>query len=395
MRMLTKCPECELPVSTNAITCPHCGNPLKRISKNPHREKSRMRLPNGFGQISEIKGRNLRNPYRVMVTVSKSSTGKPICKPLKPQAYFKTYNEAYAALVEYNKNPYDLSDDLRMSELYTRWTDEYFLKIANSSQRTITSAWAYCKSIYDMRVKDIRGRHIKGCLDSVESPNTKSRIKSLFNLMLDYAVEYELVDKNYARTFNLSDDVTKEIETARKPHKSFTDDELKLLWNNINVPFVRDILIQTYMGWRPQELVSIKIENINLTDWTITGGMKTDSGTDRVVPIHPDIKELVMYKIKEAKKYTSEFLCYDLDGSSLTYDKYNKRFSKLMEALNIEDHRPHDPRKTFVTLAKKYELDEYAIKRIVGHAIDDITEKLYTDRNINWLSDEIKKIEIN
>ena len=40
-----------------------------------------------------------------MVTVGKTSTGRPICKPLKPESYFPTYNDAYAALVEYNKDP--------------------------------------------------------------------------------------------------------------------------------------------------------------------------------------------------------------------------------------------------------------------------------------------------
>ena len=29
--------------------------------------------------------------------------------------------------------------------------------------------------------------------------------------MLDYAVEYELVDRNYARTFKLSEDIFKDI----------------------------------------------------------------------------------------------------------------------------------------------------------------------------------------
>ena len=52
-----------------------------------------------------------------------------------------------------------------------------------------------------MRAKDLRARHIKGCMedgtyvvDGKEkhaSPTTKTKIKSLFNLMLDYALEYE------------------------------------------------------------------------------------------------------------------------------------------------------------------------------------------------------------
>ena len=108
--MLIQCPECELQVSDKASSCPHCGYPMKPSVKRKPRSKNnkRRRLPNGFGQISEIKNRNLRNPFRAMVTVGKTPEGKPICKPLKPESYFHTYNDAYAALVEYSKNTYDL-----------------------------------------------------------------------------------------------------------------------------------------------------------------------------------------------------------------------------------------------------------------------------------------------
>ena len=94
--MLIKCPECELQVSDKATACPHCGYPMCRTSKLKKSRKSnkRRRLPNGFGQISEIKNPNLRKPFRAMVTIGKDENGRPICKPLKPESYFATYNDA-------------------------------------------------------------------------------------------------------------------------------------------------------------------------------------------------------------------------------------------------------------------------------------------------------------
>lgn len=53
---------------------------------------------------------------------------------------------------------------------------------------------------------------------------------------------------------------------------------------------------------------------------------------------------------------------------------------------------PHDGRVTFVTFAKKYNVDEYAIKYIVGHKIKDLTERVYTKREIEWLQKELAKI---
>ena len=408
--MLTTCPECELPVSDKAYTCPHCGYPLRQnvSPKNPTRKKSRMSLPNGFGQISEIKGRNLRKPFRAMVTVGKNSKGRPICKLLKPQAYFESYNEAYAALVEYNKNPYDLELAITVKELYDRWSEYYFDTLkSDSSARTIKSAWAYCSSVYDMRVKDLRARHIKGCMENgvavfdekehYPTAGVKARIKSMFNVMLDYAVEYEIVDKNYARTFFVSDDIIKEREDARVPHVAFKDWEIKRLWENVNdVPYVDLVLIQAYSGLRPGEIGEIKRENVNITEWHFVGGIKTPAGIDRVVPIHSKIRNLVLKRYTESEGHEYIFECTDTVRRSkkLTYEKYANRFKKVVSILGLNpEHKAHDPRKHFVTMAKKAKMDEYAIKYIIGHQINDLTERVYTERSIQWLKEEIEKIK--
>lgn len=119
--------------------------------------------------------------------------------------------------------------------------------------------------------------------------------------MLDYALEYELVDKNYARTFDLSNDIIKEKEAATRGHIIFTDKEMQTLWDHVDsLRFVDWILIQCYMGWHPQELACFKIENVHLDGQYITGGMKTSVGKDRPVPIHPRIKHLVQRNYGQA-----------------------------------------------------------------------------------------------
>ena len=220
----------------------------------------------------------------------------------------------------------------------------------------------------------------------------------MFNLMLDYALEYELVDKNYARTFDLSNDIIKEKEEATRGHIIFTDVEMQTLWDNVDsLRFVDWILIQCYMGWRPQELARLKIADVNLNDQYIVGGMKTSAGKNRTVPIHPRIKHLVQRNYDQAVELGSKNLFNDplavKGGLLITYDKYAGRFAKIMTALNFrEDHRPHDPRKTFITMAKKAQVDEYVIKRLIGHRITDLTEGTYTERDIEWLRTELEKM---
>ena len=411
---LIKCPECDLQVSDKAISCPHCGYPLytKAIKRQHNKSTKRKRLPNGFGTISKLKNKNLRRPFRAQVCVGKNFYGRPIYKSLKPQSSFETYNDAYAALMEYHKNPYDLDSDLTVEQLYEKWSEEYFKALSSpSSERTVKSAWNYCSSIYGMRAKDLRARHIKGCMEDGTyivngeekhpSPTTKTKIKSLFNLMLDYAEEHELVDKNYARTFKLADDIIKDIEEEKKDHIDFTNEEMQKLWNNLyDVDYVDVLLIQCYSGWRPQELGLLKIENVDLDNWFITGGMKTDAGKDRVVPVHPKIRSLVKYRYQEAQKLGSEYLinCTDTrthrSSLKLTYDKYRHRVDKIIEQLELNpDHRAHDGRIQFATMAGDAKMNEYAVKRIMGHKIKDITENTYTKRKREWLMEEILKIK--
>ena len=110
---LIKCPECEGKVSDQAMACPHCGCPIyprQQSVRTPAVQRpkppSRMRLPNGFGSISYL-GPRRREPYYARKTIGRTPFGKPIQKPIEPKASFRTYNEAYQALMEYNKTPYD------------------------------------------------------------------------------------------------------------------------------------------------------------------------------------------------------------------------------------------------------------------------------------------------
>lgn len=370
-----------------------------------------MKLPNGYGSVHKLPG-NRRNPWRARKTTGWFLDEKTMKQRQKYKTigYYPTKKEALQALAAYNESPYDLDNDLTVMQLYERWSKEYFKSLkSKSGQRTVSSAWDYCSSVYDIKVRELRARHIKGCIDNgtavrrgVEkkaSPGTQSRIKSLFNLMLDYALEYEIVDRNYARTFDLSEDITKENQTAKRGHIAFTDKEMELLWENVDkMPYVDVVLIQCYSGWRPQELGLIELSRVDLDNWVFAGGIKTDAGIDRLVPIHPRIRDLVKKKYDEALRLGSDYLinCTDSQRNNdikMTYDKYVYRFEKIRDALKLNpDHRAHDPRKHFSTIAKKANVDEYALKYMIGHKIDDITEKVYTQRDVSWLKKEIEKI---
>lgn len=384
--MLINCPECELMVSDKAFSCPHCGYPMK--GQKRRESAKRKRLPNGFGQISEIKGKNLRNPYRVMVPAGKTETGRPISKLLTPKAYFKTYNEAYTALVEYNKAPYEVSRDVTFSEFYEIWYDYYSPKVKNnSSLRQYKACFMHLTPLYKYKLSELRIYHFRDAIEKADvSSQMKDKMKTLCNMMMDLALERELVTRNYARDLKLSI----KREEIKPIHKAYTDDEMRMLWQNINEPVFFAQLLQCYMGWRPDEVLNIKFSDINIEEMTITGGMKTKAGINRVVPIHPALIPFIKDKYKHQDGFT-----YLISGIGrqkekslpITYDSYRSAFVH-----RIKDHMAHDGRVQFATMAKKYNVDEYAIKRIMGHKIQDLTERVYTKRDLEWLRNEISKI---
>ena len=406
--MLTKCPECDLPVSNKAISCPHCGYPLKKSSGRKI-SKKRRRLPNGFGQISELKGANLRKPFRAMVTIGKTDEGRPICKLLQPEAYFETYNEAYAALMEYNKDPFIMSNTMTVGELYKQWFDKYLLKASNERQKAVKIAWRYCSEVENIKVIELRPRHIRYCMEEAQqnikgqvktaSPQIKSRIKTIFNQMLDYAVSYEIVDKNYSRAFKIE---SSEDEPEPKHHIPYTDEEISLLWKNVDkIKGIDVLLIQCYSGWRPRELEKLELENINLEERIMTGGIKTKAGKNRIVPIHPRIYDLVKKRYDESSEKGMKYLFstqayYKSKNPKMrqyNYTDIKRDLKNIIETLGLNpEHKGHDGRAHFITQAKRYRMDEYAIKYIVGHTITDITESVYTKRSNDWLMQEISKI---
>lgn len=83
-------------------------------------------------------------------------------------------------------------------------------------------------------------------------------MKSLFNLWFDFAYAREIVDRNYARAFEISKEIRKQQAKDKRINAPFSDDEIQVLWGMLEeVKFVDMILITIYSGWRPQELATL------------------------------------------------------------------------------------------------------------------------------------------
>ena len=374
-----------------------------------------MRRANGTGSITILKGKRRKKYWARITTGYTFDPEKETVKQIRESlGTFKTLLEAEMALNQYLDGPYEISDkNLSMKELFDRWYSYHVDTEAwsKSYQRIILSSWAYCHAIFKVKVRDIRIRHIKGCMNDgfvivkrgkekgtkkLPSANVKSRIKSLFNQMLAFAAEYEVITVNYAKNFTLPKDLLKDIEESREKHIPFQPSEIKRLWDNLGDYFVDMMLIDIYSGWRPSELTSLEISQIFIKDGYMIGGMKTEAGKDRIVPIHPIIRPLLKKYYDLAKDAGSQSLFFDIANQRpLSYDQYYRRFKSRCLFLDLnQEHTPHDGRVSFTTYAKSSGIDEYALKYLLGHSIQDLTEKVYTERELPWLVKEMEKLTI-
>lgn len=357
-----------------------------------------------------------RKRYRARVTVGwelneETGRSKQIIKTIGSN--YKTKGEASAALAEYLRNPFDLNNkDITFSNLYENWFEE-FIKDHESHRYRIKAAYKYCSLLYNKKFREISIRDMKNCIDKgtrvvdrgkykgeerTASPSTKESIKYLFNHMFAYAIEARIIDRNYAKEFTLDKKVFEEKEQNHKEKIPFSDKELDKLWKSIEfVPFADMIIYSCYSGWRPGEIIKIKVEDVDLDNGFIKGGIKTTAGKNRIVPIHPLVKSIIEKYYNEAIEVGSEYLFNDTTkktGIGLSRDQYLSRFNKVITQLNFrKEISPHYTRHTFVTKAKKANMNEYILKLIIGHDIGDLTEHVYTHRELDELKKEIRKIK--
>ena len=334
-----------------------------------------MRLPNSFGSIVKLGG-NRRRPFAARITThwAKGETQK-----YKYLGYYATRKEAMIALSEYNKNPYDLdANSITFAEIFDRWCKEQEGKMTQKNLSAYKSAYKNTTAIQNMKFIDIRKTHLQSVIDEItKGVSTQTKVKHLFGKLYRYALENDIVDKNYAEFVTIP---TVEKREERKP---FTDEEIEMLWSKSGEnEYIEIALILIYSGWRIQEL--LEITNENVTDEYMMGGKKTKAGKDRKVPIADKIRPLI------EKRRSGEFLIEE-DGKAIPYYTFYRRWTKLMKELKL-DHIIHDTRHTTATLLARVNTPLLISQKILGHAPQNVTENVYVHTNVSEMAEWINKI---
>ena len=348
-----------------------------------------MKNPNGFGSVTKLSGRR-RKPWVAKVTVGfDKESGKQIQKSI---GTFETRADAMKQLSLYQVSKKSKNLALEMDYVNARDIQKK-AKISHTFEECVRGAierekdgksnsWLKArrlsmnilKNITDKNIEEITIKDVQDIFDT----NTQYSMSSLTNCITTCNLAFTEAILN--KWISPSDDFMKYVKVKSKAerhviHKSFSKDEIKIFFNDNSIE-AKIVLVYIFTGCRASELLQISEFHENY----IVCGLKTDSGKNRKIPIHPYIQPFIF----EILEYINNH----------TYDWVKRQYMKVMKKYNLK-YSMHDARNTFATLGKEASMKPTAVKKIMGHKMKDLTDDVYTHESVEYLLNEIKKIVIN
>ena len=391
-----------------------------------------MKNPNGYGTIKKLSGKR-RRPFAVYVTTGfemskdvpdidflqdilsedlyrqvsdqyEAYKSKILPTAKQKQKYIGSYAtkpEALIALADYNKNPYDIDKrNTTFKQVYDILYEQKFSKMKKQAKSSYVSAFKKCVEIENVRMIELRKSHMQKVVDDYadKSKSTQANILSLFSSVYKFCLENDIVEKNYAEFVNITS------EKASKEKVPFTRNEIALVWSNLDWTyqptlqknrsnamygrtFMDSVLMMIYTGCRISELLAIRTEDVHLEErWMLVRGTKTKAA-HRIVPLHKKIMPLI------EKRMTGEYL-FEVEGKPIKYNAYSRFFfDPMCESLKLK-HTAHECRHSFATYSAASSMNKTLVKKIIGHASQDITDDVYTHAFIEDLVCEIDKLDL-
>lgn len=333
-----------------------------------------MRKPNGYGCIKRLSG-NRRRPFVFVV----SEDGRQ-----KPVEYFTNQIDAEIFQADYNKFHRNHSlpgHQIILAELYHRWLPAHIADTAPSQSAldSYANSYRHLSSLQQEPITDLKFMDYQRIIDDMRksglSYSSLKKVRSLISLLEKYALKLEIINKSYAALLSIGKN------KMVRPHKPFSRQKINRLWQHINVPGVDTVLILLYTGMRVGEMLQLEKSDISLRQQTIKITHSKTAAGIRTIPIHHRIRPLI-----EARMTTpGKPLIADRNGRGYSYSRYCTLWCRIMHSIRGAGHTTHDCRHTVTTLLDNAGANETAKRRILGHAGGDVTERVYTHKNLRQL----------
>lgn len=333
-----------------------------------------MRNPNGYGCIKHLSGRR-RRPFVFVVT----DAGRQ-----KPVEYFTNLVDAQVFQADYHRAHHHHSlpgHKITLAELYHRWLPRH-TEDTQPSQSTLDSyrnAYQHLSTLHGMPVEDLRYADYQRVIDDMRhhglSYSSVKKVRSLISLLLKYANKIDMSMTNYAPLLSIG------RNRPIRPHHTFSRQKINKLWRQVDEPGVDTVLILLYTGMRCGELLQLQKTDVHLRQRYIRITRSKTAAGIRIIPIHHRIAALIESRMKSP----GDALICDDTGRPYNYGRYCTIWRSVMQLIRAEGHTTHDCRHTVATLLDNASANETAKRRILGHAGGDITERVYTHKNLRQL----------
>ncbi len=153
--------------------------------------------------------------------------------------------------------------------------------------------------------------------------------------------------------------------------------------------------VMLYAGLRSNEVLSLKISDINLENRVISV-MNGKGGKDRLVPICTALKEILEGYWKDRERLGKDTIYYftRLRGDGpFTYNGLKKVYAAVREKSGV-NFSPHKLRHTFATLMLEGGCDIFTLSKMLGHS-DIKTTTIYLSASVAHMQEQIMKHPLN
>lgn len=358
----TQCVKCGRELPSGAEWCPWCGRKQTRSTSTRRRSNGTGSIfRRGSGYIAlKIIGHEIR-PDGTRRRITKSKSGLRTRKEAEEWLHSPELQEAAGTK---RKTAYTFQ------QLYDLWEPTH--KRGASTMNCYRAALRHLGPIRSMKMGDIDIDDIQDCFDDDLGRRTQENMKTLCGLVYKFGIPRHAVPDN----LNLSPFIVLGGQSGAGK-AGLPLEALDRLWPLVDrVDCVNLILCQCYLGFRPSELLALRIENYDRTERAFTGGSKTDAGTDRLVTVSPKIQPLIDAAI--GSRSTGPVFCHR-NGQPISLKEYRTAFYSALTAAGIDNpvfelngvqrhtYTPHSCRHTFATLLKRIDAPDKDKLELMGH----------------------------
>lgn len=341
-----------------------------------------------MGTITKRKG--VRKPYLVYgAAVLKDGVYKR-----EYLGSYKTKKEAEERRMAYFFNPEIKRSDITLKELFEEYqTTKRYQNLSKSSKSCYQTSFKRSAKYHNYTFANLRTAHMQEVIDQVEadgkSKSLQEQIINFYRIMYEYAMKNDIAQKNYAQYLEIG---LKHDKSERRPLTDMEIEKIRTAALN-GSKAAKWMIYLIYSGWRISEMLELTRFNYDEATHSFIGGKKTNSGKNRVVPIHSELQWI----IDEQLAQNGDTVFCKEDGTAMSSQFFRTQmFNPLKKELGIdEDVTPHFTRHTFATKLKLANADEFYRKKLLGHALTNITDSVYTHADTEKLQETIELLQPN